>query len=69
MIEEDWYFQLWIEKQSWKEHMDVIMNEEHDCDQVTNSDMVEGYAEITSYSEVINVIKIMKTERQLDLLK
>ena len=48
-------------KRIWKEHMEKIMNEENNWDQVVNADMVEGPVERVSHAEIINAIKTMKT--------
>ena len=43
--------------------MKKIIDKEHDCNQVTNGDMVERPAEKFTHAEVINVIKAMKTAK------
>ena len=50
----------------WKEHMERIMNEENECDQNVEADLVEGPVERVSWAEVVKAIREMKAGRLLD---
>ena len=45
----------------WKEHMERIMNEENEWDQMVETSVVEGPVECVSKEEVVKAIKDMKT--------
>ena len=45
------------------------MNEENNCDQVINADMVKGSVERISRAVILNVVKTMKTGNAATPLK
>ena len=51
----------------WKEHMERIMNEENDWDQVTDAAMLEGPVERVSREEVVKAMRGMKTGKATGL--
>ena len=45
----------------WKEHMEEIMNEENEWDQMVETDVVEGSVEKVARNEIVEAMQMIKS--------